>query len=95
MAKFIGSKPSIHKIPINVADQTELCDFILPAIIDRNPMIVAVSTGGRSPVLARVMKAKLETLIPHGFSQLTVWVGQYRQKVTQTIRRIEGRKANM
>ncbi len=84
-----------HKIPIKVADQTDLCDFILPAIIDRNPMIVAVSTGGRSPVLARVMKAKLETLIPHRFSQFTEWVGQYRQKVTQTIRRIEGRKANM
>lgn len=81
-----------HNIPINVADKTELCDFILPAIIDRNPMIVAVSTGGRSPVLARVMKAKLETLIPHGFSQLTQWVGQYRQKVKQTIQSIEGRK---
>jgi len=82
----------IHQIPINVADQTELCDFILPAIIDRDPMIVAVSTGGRSPVLARVMKAKLETLIPHGFSQLTRWVGQYRQKVKNSIPNLSGRK---
>ncbi|WP_127471471.1 siroheme synthase CysG [Thiomicrorhabdus aquaedulcis] len=68
-------------IPVNVADQTEYCDFILPAIVDRAPMTIAISTGGRSPVLARVMKARLETLIPHGFSQLTDLVGRYRQQV--------------
>lgn len=82
-----------HEIPVNVADQTDYCDFILPAIVDRDPMIVAVSTGGRSPVLARVMKARLETLIPHGFRQLTEMVGRYRQKVKDAISDLDGRKA--
>jgi uroporphyrin-III C-methyltransferase/precorrin-2 dehydrogenase/sirohydrochlorin ferrochelatase len=72
-------------IPVNVADQTEYCDFILPAIVDRAPMTIAISTGGRSPVLARVMKARLESMIPHGFSQLTDLVGRYRQQVKSVL----------
>lgn len=80
-------------IPVNVADQTEYCDFILPAIVDRSPMTIAVSTGGRSPVLARVMKARLETLIPAGFGRLTDLVGRYRQKVKDAIVDLNGRKA--
>lgn len=81
-----------HSIPVNVADQTEYCDFILPAIVDRSPMTIAISTGGRSPVLARVMKARLETMIPQGFSRLTALVGAYREKVKAAIRELEGRK---
>lgn len=80
-------------IPVNVADQTEYCDFILPAIINRAPMTVAISTGGRSPVLARVMKARLESLIPHGFAYLTELVGAYRQKVKDVIPSADGRKS--
>jgi len=81
-----------NKIPVNVADQTEYCDFILPAIVDREPMTIAVSTGGRSPVLARLMKARLETMIPSGFSKLTDLVGRYRTKVKEAIKNEEGRK---
>jgi uroporphyrin-III C-methyltransferase/precorrin-2 dehydrogenase/sirohydrochlorin ferrochelatase len=80
-------------IPVNVADQTEFCDFILPAIVDRSPMTIAISTGGRSPVLARVMKAKLESMIPHGFGRLTELVGRYREKVKDAVASTEGRKA--
>ena len=80
------------EIPVNVADQTEYCDFILPAIVDREPMTIAISTGGRSPVLARLMKARLETMIPNGFSKLTELVGRYRQKVKDAISNEEGRK---
>jgi len=82
-----------HNIPVNVADQTEYCDFILPAIVDRDPMTIAISTGGRSPVLARVMKARLETMIPAGFGRLTDLVGRYRQKVKDSIKELGGRKA--
>ncbi len=80
-------------IPVNVADQTAYCDFILPAIVDRSPMTIAISTGGRSPVLARVMKARLEALIPAGFGRLANLVGAYRQKVKDSIKSLEGRKA--
>ncbi len=80
------------EIPVNVADQTEYCDFILPAIIERSPITIAVSTGGRSPVLARLMKAKLEALIPAGFGRLADILGRYRNQVKQTITGTEKRK---
>ena len=81
-----------HDIPVNVADQTEYCDFILPGIVERGPVTVAVSTGGRSPVLARLMKSRLETQIPHGFGKVGEILGEYREAVKQLIAEPDGRK---
>ena len=45
-----------HKLPVNVVDDPELCSFIMPAILDRSPLMVAFSSGGGSPVLTRMMR---------------------------------------
>ncbi len=67
-----------HHVLVNVADEPELCDFILPSILDRSPIVVAVSSGGKSPILARQLRARLETLIPKSYGNLASLVGGYR-----------------
>src|SRR5690606_14205380 len=58
-----------------------LCTYITPAIIDRSPLVIAVSSGGEAPVLARLMRAKLETLIPANYGKLAQLARRWRDKV--------------
>ena len=68
-------------ILVNVADNPNLGSFIFPSVIDRSPVTIAVSTGGASPVLARQLRMKLETMIPTSCGRLAGITEDYRQKV--------------
>ena len=71
--------------PVNVVDQPQLCSFIMPSIIDRSPVQVAVSTGGASPVLARLLRVQLETMIPATYGKLAEFIASFRDKVKQRL----------
>jgi uroporphyrin-III C-methyltransferase/precorrin-2 dehydrogenase/sirohydrochlorin ferrochelatase len=80
-------------IPVNVVDRPSLCTFVMPAIIDRSPVIVAVSSGGASPVLARLIRARLESLIPAAYGRLASLVGAFRERVKTQFSQINQRRA--
>lgn len=68
-------------IPVNVVDTPALCTYITPAIIDRSPLMIAISSGGEAPVLARLVRAKLETLIPMSYGKLAQLASRWRDRV--------------
>ena len=72
-------------IPVNVVDAPELCTFIFPSIVDREPLIIAISSSGKSPVLARILRRKIEALIPAAYGRLAGFAGRYRQLVKESI----------
>lgn len=68
-------------IPVNVVDMPELCSCIMPALIDRSPVVIAVSTGGNSPVLTRKIKELVEVALPNNVGLLSQLMGSWRNKV--------------
>ena len=77
----ISTDAKARNLPVNVVDSPALCTYITPAIIDRSPLVIAISSGGESPVLARLIRAKLETLIPTSYGRLAQIASSWRDRV--------------
>jgi uroporphyrin-III C-methyltransferase/precorrin-2 dehydrogenase/sirohydrochlorin ferrochelatase len=79
-------------IPVNVVDSPDLCSFIMPSIVDRSPIVIAISSAGKAPVLARLIRAKLESTIPHAYGKLAELAGNFRDQVKAKFNNIEDRR---
>ncbi|RMM60536.1 Siroheme synthase, partial [Pseudomonas syringae pv. atrofaciens] len=80
-------------VPVNVVDAPALCTVIFPAIVDRSPLVIAVSSGGDAPVLARLIRAKLETWIPSSYGQLAGLAARFRNQVKGLFPNVQQRRA--
>jgi uroporphyrin-III C-methyltransferase/precorrin-2 dehydrogenase/sirohydrochlorin ferrochelatase len=88
----IARLAEVQRIPVNVVDQPELCSFIVPSIIDRSPVVAAVSTSGSSPVLARLIRSRMESMIPAGYGRLAGLCSRFRQRVKETFEKPDDRR---
>ena len=79
-------------IMVNVSDKTEDCDFIMPAVVDRTPLLIAISSGGSSPLLVRMLKARFETTIPAAYGRLAEFAGSYRDRIKELIPNLTRRR---
>jgi len=78
VAKLLG-------VPVNVADRPALCDFILPAIVDRDDVVVAISTGGAAPTLAATLRGRIEAVLPERIGSLAKLAATFRTQVNTLI----------
>jgi uroporphyrin-III C-methyltransferase/precorrin-2 dehydrogenase/sirohydrochlorin ferrochelatase len=90
--RWIASLCEARAIPVNVVDDKEASRFIVPAIIDRDPVLIAISTGGSAPVLARRLRERLEALIPQRFGELALWLRELRSAAGERLRDTAARR---
>ena len=74
-----------RRLPVNVVDSPDLCTFIFPAIVERGPLTVAISSGGNSPVLVRLLRRRLEAMVPAAYGSLARFAGRLRDAVKEAI----------
>ena len=72
-------------IPANIASERHDCDFIFPAVVDRDPIMIAVSSFGGSPVLSRILRQQLTRFLPDAYGDLSRFVGEHRDEINGAI----------
>ncbi len=90
--KAISKIAQERRIPVNVVDQPTLCSFTMGSIVERDALVIAISSGGKAPVLARMIRERMEALLPASYSKLVAFSGSIRKIVQQKIKQMEKRR---
>jgi uroporphyrin-III C-methyltransferase/precorrin-2 dehydrogenase/sirohydrochlorin ferrochelatase len=90
--QLVADAARVVRVPVNVVDQPDHCDFIMPAIVDRGAVTIGISTGGSSPVLARSLRARIEAALPARLGDLARFAGSFRSAVSSVIDTVQGRR---
>jgi uroporphyrin-III C-methyltransferase/precorrin-2 dehydrogenase/sirohydrochlorin ferrochelatase len=91
--KAVYEEAKSLQILINVVDQPQLCSYITPAIIDRSPMIIALSSSGSAPILIRMLREQIEKILPENYGKLADFSLKFRDHVKARIKGIRNRRA--
>lgn len=83
---------NLRRVLANVVDDQPKCSFIFPSIVDRSPIVVAISSSGTAPVLARMLREKLETLLPASLGKMAEMAGSWRERVKQRFNSMSARR---
>lgn len=83
--KRVFEQAELRNLLVNSVDDIPNCRFMVPAIIDRSPLLISVASNGASPVLSRQLRTQIETLVPHGMGKLAEFSGQWRSRVKAQI----------
>jgi uroporphyrin-III C-methyltransferase/precorrin-2 dehydrogenase/sirohydrochlorin ferrochelatase len=81
-----------RNVLVNVVDVAELSTFIVPAIVDRSPLVIAISTGGVAPVLARLVRERIEALFDNSFGSLAGLLEQWRGRIKRCVPDVAARR---
>ncbi|MGG5819244.1 siroheme synthase CysG [Falsiroseomonas sp. HW251] len=79
-------------IPVNIVDRSELCTFVMPAIVDRDPVTVAISTGGAAPTLARMVRQRIEAVLPPRLGALAALAGRFQAAIRRALPDVAARR---
>jgi len=90
LAAKASAAAQAHGVLVNVVDQPSLCGFTMPAVVERAPVVIAISTSGVAPVLAKALRIALDRVLPARLGDLAALVGRFRKLVC---RRIENANA--
>jgi uroporphyrin-III C-methyltransferase/precorrin-2 dehydrogenase/sirohydrochlorin ferrochelatase len=77
----VSDAAKAQNIPVNVVDSPELCTVTFGSIIDRDPVLIAISSAGNAPVLARYIRTKIETMLPASYGRIAAIAGEFREQV--------------
>ena len=88
----VSTAAKAQNIPVNVVDAPDFCTFTMGSIIDRSPVVIAISSEGNAPVLARYIRTKIETMLPASYGRIAAIAGEFRDKVKEKFATTQARR---